>query len=285
MDYFLILFSFLFGTIIGSFLNVVALRYNTGKTLGGRSKCMSCDYHLHWYDLIPVVSWCLLRGSCRKCKSIISSQYPLVEFGTGALFALTAWKYAFLFVSPALFILIVAFVWIIMSVLVVIVVYDIRHTIIPDALAFVFATLAFARILIDWNPEIGNTVTGLSVFHGGALLDIGIGLLIGLIFYLLWLCSGGRWMGLGDAKLVIGIGWLLGFPLAISGIVLAFWTGTIFALSMMMWQRYQRARYKKTVHHVLNWGSEVPFAPFLILGMLIVFFTHIDVTGLQTFLL
>ena len=72
-------FTFIFGTILGSFLNVVILRHNSGMTTGGRSMCFSCGKTLHWHELLPVVSYVMLRGKCSQCKSGISLQYPVVE--------------------------------------------------------------------------------------------------------------------------------------------------------------------------------------------------------------
>ncbi|MFA6602049.1 MAG: prepilin peptidase, partial [Candidatus Paceibacterota bacterium] len=88
MDITALVLFFIFGTIIGSFLNVVALRFNTGATLGGRSKCMSCGHQLTWKELIPVLSFLWQGGLCRNCRSRISRQYVLVELSTGLLFAL-----------------------------------------------------------------------------------------------------------------------------------------------------------------------------------------------------
>src|SRR3989344_8884577 len=78
---------FLFGLIIGSFLNVVIFRFNTGHTFGGRSGCMTCQNKLCWYELIPMISFFALRGRCRKCKAKISIQYPIVELLSGLIFA------------------------------------------------------------------------------------------------------------------------------------------------------------------------------------------------------
>src|SRR3989344_1792899 len=83
------IFVFILGTIIGSFLNVVILRYNTGSSIQGRSGCMSCGKPLVWYELFPVLSFLFLLGRCGGCKSRISAQYPLVELLTGIIFLLT----------------------------------------------------------------------------------------------------------------------------------------------------------------------------------------------------
>ena len=133
----------LFGLIIGSFINVLVLRY-PARSLGGRSMCMSCGGEIAWYDNIPLFSWIFLRGHCRRCGSAISVQYPLVEATTGAIFALVSASsdisagisglYAAALLIPMLFIA---------ALLIAIATYDIKHTIIPDAWAYTFAATAF----------------------------------------------------------------------------------------------------------------------------------------------
>jgi len=267
MTFFLIFFTFVFGAIIGSFLNVVALRFNTGKTVGGRSACMSCARKLNWYDMIPVLSWFVLRGKCRSCKSCISYQYPLVEFVTGALFATVAFKYELLLqMDPVYFVFFTLFMWVTLSVLMVITIYDIRHKIIPNALSYIFAFLGLARIVIDWGPT--------NLLMGGALWDIATGLLIAFFFYLLWRVSDGTWMGLGDAKLSLGVGWFLGAEGGVSAIVMAFWVGCVVTLGIIGFQRLASKRKGKKG---LGLKSEIPFAPFIIIGFLIIYFTGIVV--------
>src|SRR3990167_8361302 len=93
---------FALGLIIGSFLNVVIYRYNTGKTFGGRSKCLVCHKILSWHELIPLFSFIFLKGHCRGCKTRISFQYPLIEFITGLVFAFIFLKLENLFYGPTL---------------------------------------------------------------------------------------------------------------------------------------------------------------------------------------
>lgn len=266
------MFFFVLGTIVGSFLNVVILRYNTGRSVNGRSSCMSCRAKLGPLDLLPVISWLVLRGRCRSCKAKISPQYPLVEFFTGALFAgLFVMAIPFLtnFTSPALFVL--YYVWnaIIFSILMVIFVYDIHHKIIPDGLSYSFAIMAFLQTFI-LSPTFSN-------FDTLAYLDFFSGAIMFVPFFLLWFVSAGRWIGLGDGKLALGIGWYLGFIHGLSAIVLGFWIGALYAVVIMLIERLNLSNKNITMK------SEIPFAPFLIIGTILQFFWQIDVLGVSLF--
>lgn len=267
MDTFLLSWFFVLGTIIGSFLNVVIYRLNTGKSLLGRSHCLSCGRSLLWYELVPVVSYLVQMGSCRQCHCRITSQYLCVELLTGLLFLLTA--QAFLF-DPILLLLNLGIV----SVSVVILVYDLRHTIIPDKLVLYLFAISLAYSL--WNP-LTNTVVLPSC---EMLLGIILGALIPLVFFGgLWYVSRGRWMGLGDAKLAVPLGLILGIHGSISMLLLAFWVGAIVSVSLLVFQKILQKVHKD---HFLFLGrhltmkSEVPFAPFLICAFFLVQLMDID---------
>ena len=150
------IFSFLFGLIIGSFLNTVIYRYNTGRTVGGRSQCLVCGHTLTWRELIPILSFVIQGGKCAKCQSRFSMQYPLVEFITAILFlgvSYKLWPINFDFTSfplPLVAELIVH--WLVMSLLVGIAVYDLRHKIIPNGIVYLF--ILVSEILAWWqDPE------------------------------------------------------------------------------------------------------------------------------------
>ena len=263
------IFAFALGAIIGSFLNVVILRLNTGRTLGGRSGCMSCGYKLRWYDLIPIISWISLGGRCRQCKSKISLQYPLVEFGTGVLFLFLFWSTIPFIMFP--YLVAMSFVWnaIIFSILIVIFVYDIYHKIIPDSLVYAFAGLALLQTLILF-PFSGDYTTI-------AILDLLSGLIMFSPFFLLWLVSRGKWIGLGDGKLALGIGWYLGFVHGLSAIILGFWIGALYAIVVMLIDRLKLNTKSITMK------TEIPFAPFLIIGAVVEFFIRTDLIGIDIF--
>jgi len=253
MDTFSLILAFIFGAIVGSFLNVVSLRFNTGMTLGGRSKCLSCGNTLTWKELVPIFSFLFQRGACKKCRSKISWQYPLVEFTAGALFILI------LFAFPPLTPLAAAstIIYLVTAcLLLVITVYDIKHKIIPNQFVYAFAGVAFVSLFIG----------GSSWIHAPSYTALLAGPLLALPFALLWLVSKGTWMGLGDAKLVLGIGWLLGLGGGVNALVLAFW---IAAIVSVVWLLFTYKRFKPR--------TEIPFGPYLILGMYLVLIFHIQV--------
>src|ERR1035437_5647474 len=145
---------FVFGLIIGSFLNVVILRLNTQKSLGGRSACMSCMNKLSWYELIPVFSYLGLRGRCRNCKTKISIQYPLVELATGLIFGLLFLKFQdVFFLDTFSFSFTYAYYAFMFSLLVVVATYDLKHKIIPDSLSMAFGILAFLGLFFFSNSN------------------------------------------------------------------------------------------------------------------------------------
>lgn len=245
---------FVFGLIIGSFLNVVIFRFNSGKTLGGRSKCLSCRQTLSWYELIPVFSFLGLRGRCKNCKTKISIQYPLVELAAGLIFTALFLKLQnVLFADTFSFSIAYFYYAFSFSLLLVVAVYDLRHKIIPDRLVFIFGLFAFLGLFF-FNSN-------LSVFypHWPSIWNFLAGPLLASPFFFFWLVSGGRWMGLGDAKLAFGLGWLLGLSLSLSALVLAFWIGAVVGLLLIFFSPKYGLK------------SEIPFAPYLVLGTLLAF--------------
>jgi leader peptidase (prepilin peptidase)/N-methyltransferase len=306
MIYFAIIAFFTFAVVIGSFLNVVIYRYNTGLSIAkGRSKCFSCGTTLQPLDLIPVVSYVMNKGKCRHCHSPVSSQYMIVELLTGFLLTSIFYMYFFgasqesfigmhmfefaqvaqaLFAHPWIKYMLLLFDLTIASLLVVISVYDMKHKIIPDGLVYTASGIAFAKMLIALLM-FGTEGTA------GFWFSITAGLLAALPFALLWLVSGGRWMGLGDAKLALVIGWALGIGNGFTAIIYSFWIGCIFALGIMLLRELVEAfsdknnalhvrlfKSKTTAHlikylPVLKLKSELPFGPYMIVGFYVVYFT------------
>ena len=264
MEILILIFIFLLGTIIGSFLNVIIYRLNTGKSIVyGHSICMTCGKSLRWYELIPVFSFLVQSGKCRRCKSSISLQYPLVELGTGAIFSLTAYHFLSLtLISYWSFVFFITLFLLIFSIFIVIIFYDIRHKIIPDVLVYSFITISFLSLFV-------SSQSGLLSLSLPSLWNILSGPILAIPFAFLWFISKGKWMGFGDVKLILGIGWMFPLSSAISSIIISFWIGAIAGLFIMF---FSKKKIKMT--------TEIPFAPFLILGALIVFFFNIDIYSL-----
>ena len=249
--------SFIFGTICGSFLNVVALRFNTGIGLGGRSRCMSCGKSLSWKELVPIFSFMAQRGVCKKCKSKISWQYPLVEFLAGAIFFLIFLKFPPISIFAGAITLIQM---ICACLLIVISVYDVKHKIIPNNLVYTFSVLALISLFI-------GSSSWWQIPNYWALLA---GPLLALPFALLWLVSKGAWMGLGDAKLALGIGWLLGIEGGINAMTLAFW---IAAAVSLIWMFVAYKKFKPKV--------EIPFGPYMIIGLYIILLFSVKILDIS----
>ncbi|MBM4177582.1 prepilin peptidase, partial [Candidatus Gribaldobacteria bacterium] len=200
---FLNIFIFLFGLIVGSFLNclIYRLEQDQGKTiLKGKSFCPKCHHSLRWFDLFPVISFFFLKGKCRYCSKKISWQYPTVEIATGLLFLLI-FNFQFSMINEfSIFnqFLVLFFWFIIWSLLLVIFVYDLKHYIIPDKVLVPFlGFILFFRILPffgNWKLEIGNSRPLLN--------GLFLACFVSFIFFLIWLASKGRAMGFGDVKLI-----------------------------------------------------------------------------------
>ncbi len=251
-----------FGAIIGSFLNVFVLRHGV-KTLFGRSACASCGHELVAADLVPIISWLALRGRCRFCGSRISIQYPLVEATTAILFAFIG--AAPLQLQLQLLALPIA------ALLVAISAYDVLHGIIPDGWAAGFAgfSLIFSLAYLTSTHQLSSFPLVFFAGPGSALP-----------FAALWLVSGGRWMGLGDAKLAWGVGWLLGPLYAFVAIPLSFILGAIISVFILLplssprvWAALERFT-PKGASQKSRWGftmkSEVAFGPFLAVGCAVI---------------
>lgn len=233
---------FIFGTIIGSFLNVVILRYNTGESIiKDGSRCFICGNKLKWHELIPIFSFLAQKGKCRNCKSKISIQYPIVELLTGLIFLAT-------FLVTRYSLLVTGYYFLIFSLLIIIAVYDFRHQIIPNAFVYSFIAFSFFSPIVT---RYTLHVTG---------YDYIAGFVFSAFFGLMWLISSGKWMGLGDAKLALGIGWLLGFSKGLPALMLAFWIGAAVGIFLLFF-------FKKSY----NIKSKLAFGPFLALGTLIAF--------------
>ena len=217
-----------FGLILGSFANVLILRERSGLSMRGRSHCPRCGATLAWYELIPIVSFVIQKRRCRTCRGKISWQYPLVEMLMAALVLIVG-------LSPVPLIEKCLAIFISLM-LASIAVYDLQTTLIPDRWVYLFGVLAFMLGALSMPTR--NTHEFLWFFLSGP------GVALPLVA--LWFFSDGRWMGLGDGKLVLGFGWLLGIFGAYVALFLAFVIGAVVSVFILLPLPYY-ARVFKTI--------------------------------------
>lgn len=230
--------GFLFGLIVGSFLNAVIYRLKASQTLWGFSACPNCHHRLGAADLVPVASFLFLGGKCRYCRRRISWQYPLVELATGLVFLLIIRQSLQTLGSiyPAGLFIGLGFNFLFVSLLVIIFTFDFRYYLIPDLPVFLGILAAFGyRALV---PEL-TVVDGL----WGLVLVAGF-------FGLLYLISRGAWIGLGDVKLGLFLGSMLGLKLSAVMLALAYFSGALVGVVLVLFGR-------KTMK------GELPFGTFL----------------------
>jgi len=221
-------FLFLFGLIIGSFLT--ALTYRIPKRLSiskGRSICPNCKKQISWYDNIPLLSFILLMGKCRNCKKRISLRYPIIELATAITFVIIGFN---------------VFNLILASILISIFVIDWEHQIIPDE--FVFGGLVvLVFILLIANSEL-------------LFSNLLAGFLSALILLFLNLVTKGKGMGLGDVKLALLLGGIVGINLFWIWLFFSFVVGASIGIILM-------GIKKATLR------EKIAFGPFLIIGLVL----------------
>jgi prepilin signal peptidase PulO-like enzyme (type II secretory pathway) len=235
-------FSFVLGAILASFGGVIAGRIGTGQSWStGRSRCDACGTDLPAFALVPILS-ALMRRACRACGVRATAWYALQEAVLGALFALGAWRFG---LTPQL-----AVFFALLFVLYVLVLYDLRHTIVPPVLSALLAVLCLALAILE-SPS----------WHALGVAFV-IAAVIGLAFVALHALSRGRAMGLGDAPVAFALS-LAAAPLAPAGLAFSFWIGA--AVGIVIVASRPRGR---------RMGIEVPFVPFLAAGYLLAILTQ-----------
>lgn len=236
------LFIFLWGLVWGSFINVLIYRLPRRlSVVWGRSFCPNCRKKISWYDNIPLLSFILLKGKCRSCQKPISWRYPLVELLTGVLFVFTLEQIGL--IGPISLIRLILSL-ILISGLIAIFFIDLDQQIIPDRIIFPLAIL-FSVYYLFTNPQllIANCFMALISFS---------------FFLLLLFITHGRGMGFGDVKFAFLIGLALGFPKTILALYLAFLTGALVGVILIL---AKKAKF----------GQKIPFGPFLSAATLVVF--------------
>ncbi|CAB4946508.1 unannotated protein [freshwater metagenome] len=239
MTDFVIAISALLGLLIGSFLNVVIWRVPRHESVvSPPSRCPGCDQLIRPYDNIPVLSWLILRGKCRDCKTKISARYPLVEAGTAILWGLLAWRFAGSWALPAYLVL--------AGGLVVLSLIDLDTFLLPNRIVYPL-TIAVTLLFVVAGVLDG----GVGDFRRALLC----GLVVFAVFLLLHLISP-RGMGFGDVKFSFVLGVALGWvspATAFLGIFMGFLLGSVVGIGLIA------TKVKTRKDHV-------PFGPFMALG-------------------
>ena len=213
-----------------------------------RSRCLSCQHELAWYDLLPLVSWLATAGKCRYCQRPIGYYEPLVELAMAGLFIVSYIFWPFGLSSGLDWLLFVT--WLVgLVIMAVLFIYDKKWFILPDKANFSLVGVALIFAALTLASE-GLSVTSLASLAGAVAIMSGI-------YLLLYLYSRGAWIGFGDVKLGVGLGLLLGhWELAFLALFLANLIGTLLVLPGLVTGRLSRQ-------------SEVPFGPLLIIGTVI----------------
>ncbi|MFI5240545.1 MAG: prepilin peptidase [Candidatus Saccharimonadia bacterium] len=238
-------FFSIIGLIIGSFINAVVWRVHEKRTIGNdRSICPNCHHVLAPIDLIPVLSWILLKARCRYCRKPISWQYPLVELLTAILFG-----YSYFVFQPSGLLSSVQFlIWLyVLASLLILSVYDLRWMILPNIIIFPALVVTFIGLLFDF---------GVSHSTHALLFPILAALTVGAVFAAFALVANGKLMGFGDVKLVILMGLFLGFQKLGLALFVGFDSAAIIGLALLA------TRLRKRTDHI-------PFGPFLAAGTIV----------------
>lgn len=247
-----ILASLVFGTVIGSFLNVVIWRMPRNVSLGGRSHCPNCKNQLSPIELFPLLSYLSTGGKCRQCKKPISARYPAIEALTGLLFVI-----AWLIIEPSLAhpetILLFAKALVVVSAAIVIFVIDFEHFLILDRVLLVVGLMVLV-LNLSLDLSMAHTLSNSLVISG--LLG---GLGAGLLFFIVWFASKGKWMGFGDVKLVTLLGFIFGYAQMGILLLLSFWLGLVVSIILL-------------VSRKANMSSKLPFGTFLSAATIIILF-------------
>ncbi len=231
-----LLFTFCFGAVVGSFLNVCIWRLPAGESIvRPRSRCPGCSTPIRSFDNIPIISYLLLRGRCRSCGRAISPRYPLVELLMGTLLVVLAYRYD---VSPAL-----AVGGAFVAALIVVSFIDLDHQIIPDVISLPGIGVGLLISLLGYGPPLVDSVLGV-LCGGGILYAVAFGYQA---------LTGREGMGGGDIKLLAMIGAFLGWRGVLVTLILGSFGGAVVGVTLMI------ARGADT-------RLPIPFGPFLALG-------------------
>lgn len=246
-----VLIFFVLGCIFGSFLNVVIMRSIAEESwISGRSRCDNCRKTIAWYDNIPLLSYLILRGKCRHCKTAIAISHPIVEGLTGVLFV---WWYVglslFFKLTQEPFVVLQPLFWLAVAALLIVIFFtDLMVYLIPDKAVAALMGLVFVyKVSLLW----AGIMQPLDFLYAGVSMVISVA-----FFFLLWFVTRGKGLGFGDVKLIAPLSFLLGWPSVLVGIFSAFILGSLVGIGFVV---VGKKKLKQPI----------PFGPFLIIGTVV----------------
>ncbi|MBI2601175.1 prepilin peptidase [Candidatus Daviesbacteria bacterium] len=283
---FSIWFGLIVGAVLGSFIKAIADRSLQNRSFFGRSNCQRCNKNIAWYDLFPIISFLILRGKCRNCGKNIGKEYVLVEVVSAVIFAFFFFQIFKTFpgtenlLKLTLFLADLATKTFFITILLILTITDLKKMLIPDRVILPSLLILGALLVLFTGYKIWYLYYSLSqnpiglyllpphsdyfIRHVLAIIDplkwsFLMLVLISGFFITLILITKGKGMGGGDVKLGAFMGLGLGFPGALVGIMVAFFSGAIISLFLIAFRKK-------------SFGESVPFGPFLVLGSVIALF-------------
>ena len=253
MEYLYLTIFFVFGSVMGSFYHVIASRLSKGKSIiSPPSHCENCNHYLKWYELIPIISYLIQGGKCRKCKAKMPISYILMEICTGILFAVCYHVFGYSLQ------LIVALIFV--SSLIIIIISDIEHMIILDEVLII---AIFSIIVVD-IIDLGLYETALKVASGlGSFITMILIKKIGDIMFKQ------ESLGGGDIKLMFLVGLVIGYPMSVCNIFFATFIAFPIALFLLIFKK----------------DNIIPFGPFLSMAGIILYIWGLNFSDIINFLI
>jgi prepilin signal peptidase PulO-like enzyme (type II secretory pathway) len=244
--------SFIFGASIGSFVQVIATRLHVAPIIASRSKCLSCGETLRVSDLIPVISYFWLRGSCKYCKAKYGISALVIEACFGIVFVLL-YEYILKWSASSL----EASLWLVYYTLLfvslgVIALYDYAHTYLPTSFLVSFIVLSLGMMVKNYTET-------------QSMYALYAPVMVALPFFILWLVTLRKGLGFGDVIMFFGVGAFFGVSQGLAVLILSVWIGAIIGVGMYILK-------KKDTHN-----RTIPFVPFIVVSFIVVLFTDIDI--------
>lgn len=251
---------FFYGSALGSFVNVIVTRLGVAPIAKARSKCLSCGKVLSWKELLPVLSYIILGGKCKTCKTKYGQSNLVVEIMYGLIFVCI---YMFMLKGQAT--LFDVMFWLVYYTLFfvtlgVVSLYDLKHKVIP--LKFFYGFLSLSLLVL-----------GFRFLDDHSFLTLLSPIVVASPFLFLWIISRGKWLGFGDVLMYMAVGAFFGVAQGLAVFFISVWLGALYGISLKI---LESKKY--------TMKSALPFVPFISIALIIVLFTDIDIVSIMSLL-